>query len=354
MLDVLPALESWRLRGESVAVATVVSTWGSAPRQVGSKLAITLGGAIAGSVSAGCVEGAVIEECRDALKTGRPRLLTYGVSDDTAFAVGLACGGEIRVFAEPFSAWAGIYEELRRSLEAREPLAVISVLRGGAALTNRKLIVFSDGRAGGDLPLAGQQGRAVREALSFLARGVGGTLELEDGTLLFVEVHPRPPRLILIGAVHIAEVLVPMAGLAGFDTIVVDPRGAFAAAERFPGATRLLKEWPGEALSGMSLDASAYVAVLTHDPKLDDPALRTALASGARYVGALGSRRTHLKRVERLRAAGVSDGQIARLHAPIGIPLGGRSPGEIAVSILAEIVRVKNEGPAGERPPAGP
>jgi xanthine dehydrogenase accessory factor len=159
---------------------------------------------------------------------------------------------------------------------------------------------------------------------------------------LFAEVYPPVPRLIIIGAVHIAEVLVPLANLAGFDTIVVDPRGAFGTQERFPHATQLLNEWPHHVLARIALDRFAYIAVLTHDPKLDDPSLQLALTSQARYVGALGSQRTNAKRRERLRQQGLSETQIARLHAPIGLPLGGRSPAEIALSILAEIVQVKN------------
>jgi xanthine dehydrogenase accessory factor len=341
MNDVLSSLEAWRQRGEQIAVATVINTWGSAPRPVGAKMIVTHSGAVAGSVSAGCVENAVIEECQSALKTGQPRLLTYGVSDDTAFEVGLACGGTIEVFVEPFSAWNSIYEPLKQRLEAREPTAVVSVLKGGEERLNRKLLVLADGSTQGDLQIPGLERWIVDTALEQLARGAGDTLELEDGTLVFFEVHPPVPRLIIIGAVHIAEMLVPMANLVGFDTIVVDPRGVFATRERFPTATQLLKKWPQDVLPEMALDSSAYVVTLTHDPKLDDPALLIALASQARYVGALGSRRTNQKRAERLREAGLSEEQLARLHAPVGLPLGGRSPGEIALSILAEIVQAR-------------
>ncbi|HEC23045.1 MAG TPA: XdhC/CoxI family protein [Chloroflexi bacterium] len=347
MNEILDTLEGWLRRGKKIAVATVVETWGSSPRPVGSKLAVTSEGDIAGSVSAGCVEGAVIEAAQEVIETGQPRLLTFGVADEEAWEVGLACGGTIRVFVEPFSAFGGVYEALKRHLEAREPVAVISVLEGPTGQLNRKLIVSPDGRPEGDLSLTPeQQERVVGAVRSLIEREEGGTLELGEGLTVFVDVYPPAPRLIIVGAVHIARLLVPMAGLLGFDTYVIDPRRAFATRERFPDATALLHEWPRKALARLPLDSFAYVVVLTHDPKLDDPALEVALASDARYVGALGSRRTHEKRVRRLREAGLSDEQLARLHAPIGIPLGGRSPAEIALSIMAEIVQVRNTSPA--------
>jgi xanthine dehydrogenase accessory factor len=225
-------------------------------------------------------------------------------------------------------------------------MAVISVLEGAPERLNHKLIVFLDGRTEGDLDIPGQKDQMIRAALELLAQGTGGTLALEDGTQLFIEVYPPVPRLIIVGAVHIAEALVPMAALLGFDTIVVDPRGAFATRERFPTATELLREWPDKALSKMTLDGTAYVVTLSHDPKLDDPAMQIALPSDARYVGALGSRRTNTLRHERLLQAGLSEEHLARLHAPVGLPLGGRSPSEIALSIMAEIVQVRYGIPA--------
>ena len=348
MYDVLDSLEKWRQRNEKIAIATVVETWGSAPRPVGSKLASTLGGSIAGSVSAGCVEGAVIEESKAVVESGAPRLLTYGVADDDAWEVGLACGGTIKVFVEPFSALDGVYDSLKRHLEARQPMAVVSVLDGPPERLNHKLIVLMDGQAEGDLSIPEHADDIVEGAQELLVQGKGGTLELEDGTTLFVEVYPPMPRLIIVGAMHIADPLVSMGNLAGFDTYVVDPRSAFATRERFPHATELVKEWPQHALPRLGLDGWAYVVVLTHDPKFDDPALQVALTSEARYVGALGSRRTNQKRMERLRKAGLTEEQLARLHAPIGLPLGGRSPAEVAVSIMAQIIQAKNNVPTQE------
>ena len=343
MQDILDKLEAWQTQGKPIALATVVSTWGSAPRPVGAKLAVTPSGGIAGSVSAGCVETAVIEGCLEALKTGKPRLLSFGVADETAWEVGLACGGTIQVLVEPFSAWDAVYGSLKLHLAARQPLAVVSVLNGPAEWINRKLIVLSDGQTEGDLVLPARQAeQTVAWALELQAQGAGGTLDFEDGSVLFAEVYPPVPRLIIIGAVHVAESLVPLASLVGFDTIVIDPRTAFGNRERFPQATQLINDWPQSVLPGIDLNWWAYVVVLTHDPKLDDPALLAALPSKARYVGALGSRRTHAKRVERLRQLGLTEAQLARLHAPIGLPLGGHSPAEIALSIMAEIVQAKN------------
>jgi xanthine dehydrogenase accessory factor len=348
MKDVLEQLEAWRQQDEDIAVATVIETWGSAPRQVGAKMTTTRSGGLAGSVSGGCVEGAVIEESKAVMQSGEPRLLTFGVADETAWEVGLACGGNIRVLVEPFSAWDSIYASLKRRIEARDAMAVVSALEGPPEQSGHKLIVLPDGSTEGQLAIDAPVEQVVKGALALLDSGKGGILELEDGPSLFVEVYPPVPRLIMVGAVDIANSLVPLARQLGFDTLIVDPRGAFATRERFPEATELIKEWPQKALPEMALDGSAYVAVLTHDPKLDDPALQVALRSEACYVGALGSKRTAEKRARRLREAGLTDEELARLHAPIGLPLGGRSPAEIAMSIMAEILQAKNSVAARE------
>lgn len=338
--DVIDRLETWRLEGQPIGIATVVSTWGSSPRPVGSKMVTTLRGDIAGSVSAGCVEGLVIEACHEAVTTGRPQVMQFGVADENAWQVGLACGGTIEVLVESFAALSGIYETLRDRLAAHQSLAVVNVLDGVPDLINRKMIVYADGRTEGDLELsAGQHAQVIGHALELLARGDGGALQIEDGPHLFIEVYPPVPRLIIVGAVHIAEVLVHMANLLGYETIVIDPRSAFGTRERFPHATQVVQEYPQHALPQLALDASAYVVILTHDPKIDDPSLHLALTSAARYVGALGSRRTNARRIERLRERGLTEEHIARLHAPIGLPLGGRSPAEIALSIMAEITQ---------------
>ena len=284
----------------------MVQTWGSAPRPVGAQLAVSGAAEIEGSVSGGCVEGAVVAEALDAMAGGPPRILSYGVSDDDAFAVGLACGGTIRVMVEP------VTEELAAILaalaEARRDRGRVAYAVDTGGWTRRLL------RPGEpDYPA-----RAGFEGEAFLAP------------------FEPPLRLAVIGGVHAAQALVPMARLAGYDPFVIDPREAFASEARFPG-TPLSHEWPDAALRAFALDARSAVVTLTHDPKIDDPALEVALRSEAFYVGALGSTRTHAKRVERLRAAGLDEAQVGRLHAPVGLPIGAATPGEIAVSILAEI-----------------
>jgi xanthine dehydrogenase accessory factor len=317
--DLIPdAALAWHRQGKGAVLATVIETWGSAPRPVGSQLAISSDAQMAGSVSGGCVEGAVVAEALEALGDGRPRVLEYGVSDDEAFAVGLACGGKIRVMVEPVGAGQGPEPELLEALvaarEARE--AVVYAVRPDT--WERRLVT------GADDPLW----PAAREALAADRSGFDGEW--------FLGVHNPPLRMIVVGAVHIAQALVPMARIAGYETAVVDPREAFASEARFPG-TRLLHDWPDEALAEIGLDARTAVVTLTHDPKLDDPAIFAALKSDVFYLGCLGSRRTHGKRLDRLLEAGFAQGDLARIHAPVGADIAAKSPAEIAISILAQI-----------------
>lgn len=344
MQDVFKQLDEWRRADITLAVTTVVETWGSAPRPVGSKMVVTETGGIAGSVSAGCVEGAVIEESQQVMRTGIPRVVEFGVADDTAWSVGLACGGKIKVFIEPGIAFDSIYDTLKRNLEFGKPFLTITYLNGPDELSNRKLLIEPGGKQVGNLNFVGQENQIVQDALSFLDKEKGGTIKAIDGSSLFVDVQPVPPKLIVVGAVHLAVPLIKIASILGFETFLVDPRQAFATRERFPNVDKLIVKWPDEALQEIGLDKSTYIVVLTHDPKLDDPALTFALSSGAGYIGALGSRRTNQKRIVRLLNAGLSETQISRLHAPIGLDLGGRSSDEIAISIMAEIVKVRNQG----------
>ncbi|WP_296426239.1 XdhC family protein [Yoonia sp.] len=312
------ALE-WHRAGRGVALATVVETWGSAPRAVGSQLVIDADGAMEGSVSGGCVEGAVIIEAIDALADGKARLLDYGVSDDAAFAVGLACGGRIRVLVEPVGTAmpVALLEQLVDARGRAEPVACVTDLQGGGAR------------------LAGAS--AYPERFRLDRSGV------EDDGRTFVAVHKPPLRMIIVGAVHIAQPLVGMARACGYAPVIIDPRGAFGSAERFPGET-IVDDWPDAALAALMPDARTAVITLTHDPKLDDPAIMTALRSDVFYLGCLGSTRTHAKRVVRLQDAGFSTAEIGRIHAPVGLDLGGRQPGEIAVSIMAEITYILRHG----------
>jgi xanthine dehydrogenase accessory factor len=312
----IPALAlDWHRAGRGAVIATVVETWGSAPRAVGSQLVIGGDGVMQGSVSGGCVEGAVITEALEAVEDGKPRLMEFGVSDDEAFAVGLACGGQIKVMVDPVGSVMpeAMLAELVEARAARRPVAVVADLVTG----ERRLAGVAE----------------FPERFRLDRSGVE-----EDGRT-FVAIHNPPLRMIVVGAVHIAQPLVVMARLAGYDPVIVDPRPAFGSATRFPGEV-ILEDWPDEALKAQGLDARTAVVTLTHDPKLDDPAIRAALASAVFYLGCLGSKRTHAKRVARLTEAGFTEGQIARIHAPVGLDLGGRTPGEIAVSIMAQIVTV--------------
>ena len=317
--DQIPeAALAWTRAGKRAALATVVETWGSAPRPTGSQLAISGDAEMVGSVSGGCVEGAVVAEALDALADGKPRLLDYGVSDAEAFAVGLACGGRIRVLVEPVGVGQGpspdLLERLVAARAAREP--VVYAVRPED--WQRRLV------AGPGDPLW----PAAEAALVADQSGFDGDW--------FLGVHNPPLRMAVVGAVHIAQALVPMARLAGYDLAVIDPREAFASAARFPDTT-LSHDWPDEALAAFGLDTRTAVVTLTHDPKLDDPAIEAALRAPVFYLGCLGSTRTHAKRVERLKAAGFADAAIARIHAPIGADIGAKSPAEIAIAILAQV-----------------
>jgi len=334
MRDVLSDIERWLVEGKRVALATVVETWGSAPRTVGGKMAVSEDRRIAGSVSGGCVEGAVVEAASEVLSTGAPRLLRFGVSDDTAWAVGLACGGAIEVFVEPIA--KEIFEPVRGALVAERPVAVATVIRGEDGEVGRKVVLFEDGRTFG-----ARNDAAIDAARAALAESRSRRFAV-GGREIFADVQLPSPRMVIVGGVHIAVALVGLAKALGFRTILVDPRTAFANPKRFPHVDEIRSEWPAEALSQIGLNAGSAVAVLAHDPKLDDPALVAALRSPAFYVGALGSTRTQEKRRARLLAAGVSEDALRRLHAPIGLDLGGRSPEEIALSVMAEVVAARH------------
>ena len=301
----------WHAAGRGAVLATVVETWGSAPRRAGAQMAVSGDGEIAGSVSGGCVEGAVAAAAQEALASGRGRLMEFGVSDGDAFAVGLACGGTIRVLVEPVGA-------------VLRPEILGALVEARAA--RRAVAYVCDPQTGG--------GALVFDGFEERFRADRSGLEA-DGR--FVAVHNPPLRMIVVGAVHIAQALLPMARIAGFDPVVIDPRSAFGSAARFPGE-RIVEEWPDEALAAEGIDARTAIVTLTHDPKLDDPALQVAIRSEAFYVGALGSVRTHAKRVARLEAAGFSAEEIARISGPVGLDIGAANPAEIAVSILAEVV----------------
>ncbi len=335
MKEVLDDIARWLAHGESdIALATVLTTWGSAPRKAGAKMAFTAGGAaISGSVSGGCVEGAVIEAGGEVLAGGRPRLLRFGVADETAWGVGLACGGTIEVFVERLDVAA--YEAARRWIEAGTSGALLTAVAGPEEWLGRKGIVEGGAVVAGALAPALDddivtQANAARAAQRLMAA---------DGLEVFIDPIRPAPSLVIVGGAHIAVALARLARVLGYRTVVIDPRRAFGSAARFPDVNRLAQAWPDKALAENPLTAESAVVTLSHDPKIDDPALRAALSSDAYYIGALGSRKTHAARRERLAAEGFSDAQLARIHAPIGLDIGADNPEEIALAIMAEIVQ---------------
>jgi xanthine dehydrogenase accessory factor len=309
MREILGELSAWTAAGEDIALATVVETWGSSPRPLGSKMAVTRSGKMAGSVSNGCIEGAVFEEAQKVLKTGEPKVAAFGVADDVAFDVGLACGGHIEVFVQPLGR---VHGQLMKLLEQNEPATLRTNLVTGEAE---------------------------------LLEGVpsGSELARREGDV-FVEPFRRPAHLVIIGAIHIAIPLHRLARLMGYRVTIVDARAKFATRERFPEADELIVAWPDEALAKLEIDNSTYVVILTHDPKFDLPALRSVLAKQAGYVGAIGSRKTNQNRFDALRAEGFTEEQLARVHGPIGLDLGGRGAEETALGILAEITATRFGG----------
>jgi len=343
MREIWTEIERWRKAAKQVALASVIRVEGSSLRPAASKMAVTSTGDIVGSVTGGCVEGAVYDEAQSVIQTGKPRRLSYGISDSTAWGVGLACGGSIHVFVESLAGgpWSGLVDEIRDCLEGQHLVALITVV-AGPGLGN-KLLLWPDGRQSGDLGSPALNAQATLLAAPCwathspaLVSGVDARSEVE----LFIDVLAPLPRLIIIGAVHIAIPLVTIARTMNYRTIVIDARSAFATRERFYHADELIVDWPASALERLHIDESTCIVCLSHDEKLDNPSLTIALASPARYVGALGSRQTHAKRLVELRAIGVSEESLARIHAPIGLDLGARGPEEIALAIMAEIIAV--------------
>ena len=309
----------WLRQEDPVALATVISTWGSAPRPAGSRMAISRSGRIAGSVSGGCLEGEVFEQAQRVLKGGPAQLFHYGVSDDLAWTVGLSCGGEVDVLVEPLT---DVHRQLMAALREERPTVLETGVDG--VLGARRLLAPGD-----------------PQARDLLIKETPARIEGR-----FLEPFPRPHELIVVGGSHVAIPLTRLAKELGFRVTVIDARAKFADPGRFPRADRVIQAWPDDALQTLTIDASTFIAILTHDPKFDDPAIRAALQGGARYVGAIGSRKTHRERVERLRAAGVPADRLHAVHAPIGLDLGSQTAEETALAILGEMVAVRH-GRAG-------
>lgn len=323
--DPLRVAEAWLRQGRQVALATVIETWGSAPRPAGSHLVIDGDGSFQGSVSGGCVEGAVVSEALDVLAEGKPKLLDFGVEDETAWQVGLSCGGRIRVHVRKIGAGD------LRNLEALN----------AARLSRSAMLVATDLADGvSRLVWQGEAADGVPDEAIAQAYRTGKSHSVEAGSkTIFLNVYVPPPRLVVVGAVHISQALIPMARIAGYPVEIVDPRTAFAAPERFPDVD-LHARWPQEVLQWeVPLDDYTALAAITHDPKIDDVAIRMALEAGCFYVGALGSRKTHSARIGRLLSAGLNDDLITRIHSPIGLNIAAANPAEIAVAILAEVIQ---------------
>jgi xanthine dehydrogenase accessory factor len=323
---VLGQAASWQAEGKDLAIATVIRTWGSSPRPVGSQLVVTREGDFVGSVSGGCVEGSVIRESTEVIASGSAKRLHFGVTDEMAWEVGLACGGEVEVYLEKLDPRSETLGRLIQETAAKRGVVLITDLSSG-----RQWVVPEAGAAGEGPP--GELRAMVPDAL----RRDSSAVAAIAGEEFFLHVFNPPPRLVLVGGVHIAQFLADMAVSSGFEVLVVDPRASFATPERFPGV-ELSHRWPGEALAALGPDARTAIVTLTHDPKLDDPALQAALASPAFYVGALGSRKTHAARLERLVEGGLAPADTRRIHGPVGLDIGAASPAEIAVSILAEMI----------------
>ncbi len=357
MKDLVDTLAAWRAEGAGFGRGVVVRTFGSAPRFEGSTIIATDDGRIAGSVSGGCVEGAVVDEIERARETGRSRVVRYGISDEQAWDIGLACGGIIDVLIEP--AVAAAVESAARAaagIGAQGSRAVVTPLpadspapepgrheAGVGAKSADVLVVSEDGSLEGTLGEPALDAELVRLAGESLARATSRTVQIA-GRWLFIEAFVARPRLIVVGAGQVAIPLVAMARAVGYEAIVVDGRAAFATRERFPDVDRLIVGWPDEASLEIGLGPADAVAILTHDAKFDEPAIMTALAGGCRYVGVIGSRKTQSERRRRLAAAGVGPADLARLRGPIGLDLGGREPAETALSIMAEIVATRYDG----------
>jgi len=356
MRELLDTLAMWQADGAEVGRAVVVRTFGSAPRPEGAVLLYAADGRIAGSVSGGCVEGAAAEEIERARRTGRARVIRYGISDEDAWDVGLACGGTIDVLVEPAVPSAAVDAATRSIGAGGHGSAVITPLPGDSppaefgahepgegAPPAPELIVHDDGRLEGTLGDARLDSDLVQSAQEVLRRGQSRTVEI-GGRSLFIEAFPVRPRLVVVGAVEVARSLVRLARELGFETIVVDGRSSFATPERFPDVDRLVVGWPDEVADEIGLGPNDAVAVLTHDVKFDEPAIVEALRRGCRYVGAVGSRKTQRDRRQRLLDSGVTPDELARLRGPVGLDLGGRQPAETALAILAEVVAERYGG----------
>ena len=320
--DILGSARDWIARDGRVAIATVVDTWGSAPVPVGGQMAIAADGRFEGSVSGGCIEGEVLTEAEEILGHGRVRTLEFGVADETAWSVGLPCGGRVKVFVERLERDNGGLALLEKAVDAKQGRRGL-VLRTRLADGSRQVFERTDTDMPEDIAARFWSGKSTLQA------GPDGDV--------FVHAVVPPARILAIGATHITQLLAQIAQVTGYEMIVIDPRTAFATPERFPGVS-VVAEWPQDAIPKLGLDPYTALAVLAHVAHIDDEALKAALRTDCLYIGALGSSRNHAKRRERLAAAGFTDAELAKIKSPIGLSINAQSPAEIALSVMAEIV----------------
>jgi xanthine dehydrogenase accessory factor len=375
--DILDPIAKWWDTGEVFGLATVVRTFRSAPRGPGAAMAVSAEGEVTGSVSGGCVEGAVYELAQEVVATGQPVLQTYGVSDDDAFAVGLTCGGILHVFVEPVSTESfAELGDVTAAIRAGEPVAVATVIEGPGRVGARRVIWAAEdgpeaaaagdgpagnGAAGHGAPPARHRGasgtlgagdrldQAVDDdARGMLAQGLTGVRHYGahgerrgDDLAVFVHSFAPPPRMLVFGAIDFAAAVARAGKFLGYQVTVCDARPIFATKARFPEADEVVVEWPHRYLARTPVDERTVICVLTHDPKFDVPVLEVALRTPAGYIGAMGSRRTHDDRLDRLREAGLTEAELARLRSPIGLDLGARTPEETAVSVAAELIQLR-------------
>jgi xanthine dehydrogenase accessory factor len=347
--DILDPITKWWAAGEAFGLATVVRTFRSAPREPGAAMAVSATGEVIGSVSGGCVEGAVYEVAQQVRESGQPVLATYGVSDDDALAVGLTCGGILHVFVEPVSA-ATFPElgEIAAGIEAGQPVAVATVIEGPGQAGARR-VIWASGRASGTLGAGDRLDAAVDDdARGMLAQGLTGVRRYGehgerrgDELAVFVHSFAPAPRMLVFGAIDFAAAVARAGKFLGYHVTVCDARPVFATKARFPDADEVVVDWPHRFLAGVAVDERTVICVLTHDPKFDVPVLEVALRTPAAYIGAMGSRRTHADRLERLREAGLTEAELTRLRSPIGLDLGARTPEETAVSVAAELIQLR-------------
>jgi xanthine dehydrogenase accessory factor len=350
--DILNRITKWWEAGETFGLATVVGTYHSAPRDPGAALAVSSspGHEVVGSVSGGCVEGAVYELSLEVCQTGRPVLQTYGVSEDDAFAVGLTCGGIIDIFVERVDKESfPALGDIAAAVERGEPVAVATVIAGPGQIGARRVIWAGDPGASGSLGSGPRLDAAVEDDVrGMLAQGLTGIRRYGaqgerrgDELSVFVNSFAPPPRMLVFGAIDFAAAVARVGKFLGYQVTVCDARRVFATASRFPDADEVVVDWPHRFLAGADVDARTVICVLTHDPKFDVPLLEVALRTPAGYIGAMGSRRTHDDRLARLREVGLTEAELSRLRSPIGLDLGARTPEETAVSIAAELIQLR-------------